>query len=119
MGWVILFGLMLVVVGLTLQVVFDLVGVLLLVGGIIAAIAGGAALVLGRGKLKLYGFAALSLGMAAALTGVFLRFLQNIWLVRLVIDYGATILLVVGLIIVIVGLIGLFRARGPRHDSAL
>ena len=119
MGGMMVFGIVLALVGLYIQVLVDLTATLLIAGGIIAAIVGGAAAVL-RGALgKLWGLPMLVLGIVVAIIGVFMSAILDLWIVRLVIEYGGMILLVIGIIMAAIGLIGMFKGDDDRRMAKM
>ncbi len=118
MGGMMIFGIVLVAVGLSIALLSEIAATLLIAAGIIVAVAGGAAAVLGGVPEKLWGSVLLALGIAVAVMGVFMRFLLDLWIVQWIIGYGGMIMVVIGIIMVAIGLIGMFKRDDRRDDMA-
>ena len=119
MGGMLVFGIVMVVAGLSLAVFFDVAATLLLVAGIIVAIAGGATAVYGGALKKVLGLALLFLGLAVAAMGVFAVFLLDLWIVQWIIRFGGMIMVVSGVIMAGIGLIGMFKSDDDRRIEKL
>ena len=125
MGGMMVFGIVLVVLGLS--VLFDLAVPLLIAVGIIVAIVGGVT-AMHRGVLvKLRGAGLIVLGITVALTGVFMELLPNLrivqislpfiglWNMQSVIKSGGMIVGIIGVIMAGIGLIGMFKGDDDRR----
>ena len=117
MGGMMIFGIVLVAVGLSITLLTDLAATVVLAAGIIVAVAGGAAAVLGGVLHKLWGSVLLALGIAVAAMGVFMRFLLDLWIVQWIIGYGGMIMVIIGIIMAAIGLIGMFKRDGGGRDD--
>lgn len=111
MGGMMVFGIVLAVAGLSLALFFDVAATLFIAAGIIVAIVGGATAVYGGVLEKVWGLALLALGIVAAVMGVFMSFLLDLWIVQWVIRYGGMIMVVSGVIMAGIGLIGMFKSN--------
>ena len=110
MGGMMVFGIVLAVAGLSLALFFDVAATLFIAAGIIVAIVGGATVVYGGVLEKVWGLALLALGIVAAVMGVFMSFLLDLWIVQWMIRYGGMIMVVSGVIMAGIGLIGMFKS---------
>lgn len=110
MGGMMVFGIVLAVAGLSLALFFDVAATLFIAAGIIVAIVGGATAVYGGVLEKVWGLALLALGIVAAVMGVFMSFLLDLWIVQWMIRYGGMIMVVSGVIMAGIGLIGMFKS---------
>lgn len=119
MGGMLVFGIAMVVVGLSLTLFFDVAATLLLVAGIIVAIVGGATAVYGGALEKVWGLALFVLGLAVAAMGVFTVFLLELWIVQWIIRYGGMVMVVCGVIMAGIGLIGMFKGGDDRRIEKL
>ncbi len=63
---------------------------------------------------KVWGLALLALGIVAALMGVFMSFLLDLWILQWIIRFGGMIMVVCGVIMAGIGLIGMFK--GDDND---
>ncbi len=111
------FGIVLVVAGLSLSLFFDVAATLLIAVGIIIAIVGGASAVYGGALEKVWGVAVLLVGLALAVLGVFMSFLLDLWILQWVIRFGGMIMVVCGVIMAGIGLIGMFK--GDDEDRRI
>ena len=119
LGGMLVFGIVMVVAGLSLAVFFDVAATLLLVAGIIVAIAGGATAVYGGALKKVMGLALIFLGLAVSAMGVFAVFLLDLWIVQWIIRFGGMIMVVSGVIMAGIGLIGMFKSDDDRRVEKL
>lgn len=119
MGGLLVFGIVMVVAGLSLALFFDVAATLLLVAGIIVAIVGGATAIYGGALEKVWGLALLVLGLAVAAMGVFMVFLLDLWIVQWMIRYGGMTMVVSGVIMAGIGLIGVFKGDDDRRIEKL
>ena len=115
MGIMLVFGIILAVAGMSFALLFDLAATLLIALGIIVAIVGGASAVYGGVLEKVWGLALLLLGIAVAVMGLFMSFLLDLWIIQWIIRFGGGIMVVSGVIMVGIGLIGMFKGDEDRH----
>ena len=109
MGIMLIFGIILAVAGMSFALLFDLAATLLIAVGIVVAIFGGASAVHGGVLEKVWGLALLLLGIAVAVMGLFMSFLLDLWIIQWIIRFGGGIMVVSGVIMVGIGLIGIFK----------
>ena len=119
MAGMLVFGIVMVVAGLSLAFFFDVIATLLLGAGIVVAIFGGATAVYGGALKKAWGLALLVLGLAVAAMGVFTVFLLDLWIVQWMIRYGGMIMVVSGVNMAGIGLIGMFKSDDDRRIEKL
>ena len=119
MAGMLVFGIVMVVAGLSLAFFFDVIATLLLGAGIVVAIFGGATAVYGGALKKAWGLALLVLGLSVAAMGVFTVFLLDLWIVQWMIRYGGMIMVVSGVIMAGIGLIGMFKSDDDRRIEKL
>lgn len=122
MGGVFVLGFVLTLMGLSVMsglmiVMVDWMGNLLVIGGIVTAVAGGIAMLFGSAARKLVGLGFLMLGVAVAVMGVIVKFVLHLWLVQWLMEFGGGVMLVIGIIMAIIGLIGMFKG-GERQRYA-
>ena len=120
MGGLLVLGIVLTLLGLSImsglmQVLMNLAGNLLIIGGIIAAVAGGASMLFGSVAGKVVGTGLLVLGISVAVMGVIMKFVLHLWFIHWLINFGGVIMLVIGIIMAAVGLIGMFRDGSSKR----
>ena len=114
MGGMLVFGVILAVAGMSFALLFDLAATLLIALGIIVAIVGGATAVYGGVLEKVWGLALLLLGIAVAVMGLFMSFLLDLWIIQWIIRFGGGIMVVSGVVMVGIGLIGMFKSDDDK-----
>ena len=119
MGGLFTLGVVLTIMGLSImsglmQVLINLTGNLLIIGGIVASVAGGAFMLFGGMASKLVGFGLLMLGIAIAIMGVIMQFILHLWFVHWLIEFGGVVMLVIGIIMAIIGLIGILKGSDRK-----
>lgn len=122
MGGVFVLGVVLALMGMSIMsglmnVLMGWTGNLLIIGGIVAAVAGGVAMLFGSAARKLLGLGFLTLGVAVAVIGMIIKFVLHLWLVQWLIEFGGGVMLVIGVVMAIIGLIGMFRGGGQQQHS--
>ena len=119
LGGMVVFGVVLAAAGLSLAVFFDVAATVFIGVGIVVAIFGGATAVYGGILEKVWGLALLALGIVAAVMGVFMSMLLDLWIVQWVIRYGGMIMVVIGVIMAGIGLIGMFKDDGGDDNRRI
>jgi len=120
MGGLLVLGIILTLVGLSIMtglmnVLMNVTGYHLIVGGIIAAVAGGASIMFGGAASKVWGAGLIAVGFAVAVMGIIIKFVLHLWFVHWLINFGGTVMLVIGIIMTVLGLIGLLRDGGRKN----
>ena len=115
----IVFGIVLAAAGLVIVFLFDVAAILLIAVGIVVAVVGGTAAVYGGVLEKVWGLPVLALGIVLAVMGVFMDFLLDLWIVQSVIRYGGMVMVVVGVIMTLIGLIGMFKGDDDSRIEKL
>ena len=112
MAGLMVFGVILALLGMSIlsglmREVLSFTGAFLIIGGIAAAVAGGAAALLGGVTSKVWGVGLIMVGFIIAILGIIMRFVNDLWFVLWMINFGGMVTLVIGIALALVGLIGL------------
>ena len=112
MAGLMVFGVILALLGMSIlsglmREVLSFTGTFLIIGGIAAAVAGGAAALLGGVTSKVWGVGLIMVGFVIAILGIIMRFVNDLWFVQWMINFGGMVTLVIGIALALVGLIGL------------
>ena len=106
------FGIILALLGAAtlsglMKEVLSFTGAFLIIGGVAAAVAGGAFALLGGVTSKVWGVGLVMVGFVIAILGIIMKFVNDLWFVQWMINFGGMITLVIGIALALVGLIGL------------
>ena len=105
------FGIILALLGAAtlsgfMREVLSYTGIFLIIVGI-AAVAGGAYTLLGSVTSKVWGVGLVMVGLVIAILGIIIKFVNDLWFVQWMINFGGMVTLVIGIALALVGLIGL------------
>ncbi len=106
------FGIILALLGAAtlsgfMREVLSYTGIFLIIVGIAAAVAGGAYTLLGSVTSKVWGVGLVMVGLVIAILGIIIKFVNDLWFVQWMINFGGMVTLVIGIALALVGLIRL------------